>query len=348
GWGGRGVKEKDGVAQSAKEKSEAVKDVVAPSVMVESRTGTQEANSIKADDVNLHDENVGKTPKTPTGNTLGMFSYANVAGAPSRKSLNFCTLYTPRGNEVDVVVLVVSIRSISVRFANMVYGFFLRKRVAYPVVANYNPDVNLLKEDVGNVSVWVNLHGVPMTSFSKDGLSAIATKLGTPLMIDSYTSDMCNQSWDKSSYARAMIEVREDVDLNNTIVAYMPKHIGEGFYTCNFRVEYEWNPSKCASCKVFWHGQDECPKNIDSGRAKNNVGFSSLSTTPIVEKIDKIEKLIIDGQLTLVDDEGKPIEKVDYLGDHDSEDEVASTDNDMTNFLASEKVGYGDKSMLEQ
>ncbi|GJW69312.1 hypothetical protein Tco_0123736 [Tanacetum coccineum] len=38
GGGGRGVKEKDGVAQSAKEKSEAVKDVVAPSVTVESGT----------------------------------------------------------------------------------------------------------------------------------------------------------------------------------------------------------------------------------------------------------------------------------------------------------------------
>ncbi|GJV17660.1 ARID DNA-binding domain-containing protein [Tanacetum coccineum] len=50
-------------------------------------------------------------------------------------------------------------------------------------------------EDVGNVPVWVKLHGVPMTTFSDDGLSAIATKLGTPLMIDSYTSDMFMQSW---------------------------------------------------------------------------------------------------------------------------------------------------------
>ncbi|GKB33399.1 hypothetical protein Tco_0872800 [Tanacetum coccineum] len=35
------------------------------------------------------------------------------------------------------------------------------------------------------------------------------------------------------------------------------------------------------------------------------------STTPIVEKIDKIERLTIDGKVTLVDDEGKPSEKVD-------------------------------------
>ncbi|GKC28479.1 hypothetical protein Tco_1035773, partial [Tanacetum coccineum] len=52
-----------------------------------------------------------------------------------------------------------------------------------------------------------------------------------------------------------------------------------------------------------------------------NVGSSSHNTTPIAEKIDKIKKLIIDWQVTLVDDEGKPVERVDYSGDHDSEDE---------------------------
>ncbi|GJX54997.1 hypothetical protein Tco_0284894 [Tanacetum coccineum] len=82
-------------------------------------------------------------------------------------------------------------------------GFFLGKRVAYPVVANYvgtlgfirnnplilkkwNPDVNLLKEDVGNVP-------------------------------------------GRSSYARALIEVRADVELKDNIVVAMPKLVGEGF-----------------------------------------------------------------------------------------------------------------------
>ncbi|GJV25551.1 hypothetical protein Tco_1378246 [Tanacetum coccineum] len=74
---------------------------------------------------------------------------------------------------------------------------------------------------------------------------------------------------------------------------------------------------------------------------------SSPSTTHVIEKIDKIEKLIIDGKVTLVDDEGKPLEKVDYSGDYDSEDEVASVDNEMASFLA-KKDGYGTQSLLEQ
>ncbi|GJU97026.1 retrotransposon protein, putative, ty1-copia subclass [Tanacetum coccineum] len=228
---------------------------------------------------------------------------------------------TPGGNRIDVVV-VESIRAISERFVNTAYDFFLGKRVAYPVVANYikntwgkfgfvksmlnsstglfsfqfssmdglnsmlengqwfirnhplilrkwNPDVDLMKEDVGNVPVWFKLHGVPVTAFSKDGLSAIAMKLDTPLMLDSYTSDMCLQSWGRSRYARVMIELWADVELKDNIVVAIPKIMREGYYTCTVRVEYEWKPPRCSCCKVFGHTQEECPKNIGLGVTKN-------------------------------------------------------------------------------
>ncbi|GJT67400.1 hypothetical protein Tco_1018880 [Tanacetum coccineum] len=38
---------------------------------------------------------------------------------------------------------------------------------------------------------------------------------------------------------------------------------------------------------------------------------------------------------------GKPLTMINFSGDHDSEDEVASVDNDMAKFLASKDVGYG-------
>ncbi|GJU30536.1 hypothetical protein Tco_1174125 [Tanacetum coccineum] len=85
-----------------------------------------------------------------------------------------------------------------------------------------------------------------------------------------------------------------------------------------------------------------------SGSSFWNVESSSTSTTSIVEKIDKMERLIIDGKLTLLDDKGKPLKKVDSSGDYDSEDEVASVDNEKENFLALNKFGYGTHSLLEQ
>nr|GEW72549.1 hypothetical protein [Tanacetum cinerariifolium]GEW72551.1 hypothetical protein [Tanacetum cinerariifolium] len=214
------------------------------------------------------------------------------------------------------------------------------------ILKKWHPYVNLLKEDVGTILVWVKLHGVPVMKFSEDGLSAIATKLCTPLMLDSYTCDMCMQSWDRSSYARAMIELRADVELRDNSVAAMPKITREGYHICNIRVEYEWKLPRCACCKVFGHTHKECPKNIGTGEMKNlkktsqtSKGFCP-STTPVIEKIDKLGKLIIEGKVTLVDDDGKPLEKVDSSCDYDSEDEVASIDNEMDKFLAN-KDGYG-------
>ncbi|GJZ33203.1 putative reverse transcriptase domain-containing protein [Tanacetum coccineum] len=116
--------------------------------------------------------------------------------------------------------------------------WFIRNNLL--ILRKWHPDVNLMKEDVGTIPVWVKLYGVPVTAFNEDGLSAIATKLGTHLMLDSYTSDMYMQSWGRSSYAKAMIEMRADVELKDNIVVAMPKITGEGYYTCNIRVGYEW------------------------------------------------------------------------------------------------------------
>nr|GEY59013.1 hypothetical protein [Tanacetum cinerariifolium] len=205
---------------------------------------------------------------TSAGNAPGKSSYANITGKPSVKKVNVRTLFTPGGNGIDVVVPVDSIRAISERFANTSYGFFLGKKVAYPLIANYHPNENLLKKDVSTIPVWVKLHGVPVTAFNEDGLSAIATKLGTLLMLDSYTSDMCMQSWGRSSYARVMIELRADVELKDNIFVAMPKLTREGHYTCNVRVEYEWKPLRCSPCKIFGHIHEEYSKNTGACEKK--------------------------------------------------------------------------------
>ncbi|GKA81269.1 zinc finger, CCHC-type containing protein [Tanacetum coccineum] len=202
--------------------------------------------------------NVTDSPTDP--NKSGRTSYTKlVTSELSRKRVNFPTSITPVRNGADVAIPLESIRAISEWFANTTYGFFLEKRMAYPVdgldammenghwfirnntfiMKKWNPDVNLQKEDVDNVPIWVKFLGVPMTAFSEDGLSIIATKLDTPLMLDSYTSDMCMQSLGRSSYAREMIELRADEDLKDTIMVAILKLIGEGFNICTICVEYE-------------------------------------------------------------------------------------------------------------
>ncbi|GKB73809.1 retrovirus-related pol polyprotein from transposon TNT 1-94 [Tanacetum coccineum] len=89
-------------------------------------------------------------------------------------------------------------------------------------------------------------------------------------------------------------------------------------------------------------------KQIYRPISKKNNANTSGNKKKDVESIKEIKRLIIDGKLTLVDDEGKPLEKVDYSGDHDSENEVEPIDNEMASFLASKRVGYGTNSLMEQ
>ncbi|GJV93214.1 nucleotide-diphospho-sugar transferase [Tanacetum coccineum] len=176
------------------------------------------------------------------GNVPGKPSYATVCGKPNGKKVNVRTLFTPGGNGINVVVLVDSIRA-STR------------------LQDYSPF------NLAQLTDWmlclrmVKLHGVPVTAFSEDGLSAIATKL-------------------------VMIELRADVELKDNIIVAMPKITRKGHYTCNVRVEYEWKPPRCSSCKVFGHIQEECPKNTGA-REKKTVKKPSQTSrgVPVGPKI---------------------------------------------------------------
>nr|GEW82453.1 hypothetical protein [Tanacetum cinerariifolium] len=327
-----------------------------------------------------------------------------VTEEPSRTSVDFLTLLAPSGNGANVAISLEYVRAISERFSNTVYGFFWGKQMAFPIVDNYNPDVHLLKGDDGNVLVWVKFCSVYMTAFNKDGLSAIATKLGTPLMFDSYTTEMCMQSWGMSSYARAMIELLADVEVKDTIMVVMPKLIGEGFYLCTIHVEYEWEPPRQAARgvavgpnvgfkllnKCLERVQRILPilvakkkqdvvsrqevsnsnsfdelnsiKNDDDlgtnrensksdGKGSLHVTHGSCSDTPIIDKIDKLERQIFDGKIMFVDDDGKPLVPT---GNVDSDGKVEVVFDETENLMVSMSFkgvndkAYGTNSLLEQ
>ncbi|GKE00803.1 hypothetical protein Tco_1388786 [Tanacetum coccineum] len=261
-WSGgrRGVK--------GKNKDVAAKDGVSPSVTVRKVVLEKQSSLVDTSVPTVENMELCLYPPLPTqgstsaGNALGKSSYANVTGKSSGRKLNFHTLFTLGGNGIDVVVL------------------------------------------------------------------------------------------GRSSYARAMIELRADVELKDNIVAPMPKTTREGYYTCNICVEYGWKPPRCVCCKVFVHVLEECPKNIGASATKNlkktsqtpkgilvgpKMGFKAKqvfqpvskkstansgvqrriiqsllkwyewrdlklgvsSSTPIGEKINKIERQICEGKLML-------------------------------------------------
>nr|GEX49334.1 hypothetical protein [Tanacetum cinerariifolium] len=61
------------------------------------------------------------------------------------------------------------------------------------------------------------LYDVSIQVFEEDGISLIATFIGKPVMLDSYISFMCNDSWGRSSFAWSLIEVNSKVDFVNVV-----------------------------------------------------------------------------------------------------------------------------------
>nr|XP_043615876.1 uncharacterized protein LOC122587776 [Erigeron canadensis] len=120
----------------------------------------------------------------------------------------------------------------------------------------------LKREDLKSVVVWVKIHNVPMATYTEDGLSLLATKLGTPKLLDTYTNTMCMESWGRSSYARALVEISADLDYKEQLVIAITNLEGEGYITETMKVEYEWKPPRCGHCNIFSHEGTQCPKVV--------------------------------------------------------------------------------------
>nr|GEX85849.1 hypothetical protein [Tanacetum cinerariifolium] len=223
------------------------------------------------------------------------------------------------------------------RFSFSLYVYFVGKRVAFSVVEYY---VKNVWKKYGIVRVMMNtkdnyhlkhnpevkLHDTSILAFTADGLNAMATKLGNSIMLDSYTSSMCLQSWGRMDYARALIDVMADRELNKEMVIAIPnvKDDGEVFHSVRWTMN-----------------GNHLDVELASGSMPTTSGTQEEGQCDIhiVDKINVLEKQILEHKLVLVDYDGKPLEKADYLGDLGNEDEVEPVDIEMTTFLALKWIG---------
>ncbi|GKD59595.1 hypothetical protein Tco_1297104, partial [Tanacetum coccineum] len=108
--------------------------------------------------------------------------------------------------------------------------------------------------------------------------------------------------------------------------------------------------------KVVFKPVKQVYRLVSSSDKKKEAAVASKEycTAPIAERIDKIERKVIDAKLTLVDDDGKPLHKVVSTVNVDSDSEVEDVVNDHAVFMTSTGLkrgadsGYGTNSLLEQ
>ncbi|GJR45571.1 probable serine/threonine-protein kinase dyrk2 isoform X1 [Tanacetum coccineum] len=280
---------------------------------------------------------------TPAGNAPSKSSYANVTGKPSGKKLNIRTLFTPGGNGIDVVVPVESIRAISDRFANAAYGFFLGKRVAYPVVANY------VRNTWGKYGLVRSMFSssTRLFSFQFSSMEGLDTMLENgPWFIRN--NPLILKKWHPDENL-----LKEDVSTGEKKAAKNPSQTSRGVPVgpkLGFKPQKEYRPVS------------KMPIASSSGNKKKGVeptiAVSNSNPFEVLNSVDNdvefctnanlFEELLTSEQAIHVDDVGNPLKKVEFLDDYDSENEVASVDNDIARSLASERVGFGTQSLMKQ
>ncbi|GJY27406.1 reverse transcriptase domain-containing protein [Tanacetum coccineum] len=189
----------------------------------------------------------------------------------------------------NVVIPLAAVKEVSNRFNNTLYGYFIGKRLAFPVVENY---VKHAWERFGLERVmltngffffrFATLEGmeqVPIVAFSETVLSLITSQLGRPIMLVAYTSTMCQKSRGKNTYARGLVEVSALTPLKDSLIVAILYPDGSRHSLETVEIKYEWYPPRCDLCKIFDHRDSDSPKRakVVQTTTVDNDGFTQVT-----------------------------------------------------------------------
>ncbi|GJR85269.1 hypothetical protein Tco_0209280 [Tanacetum coccineum] len=270
---------------------------------------------------------------------LNSSSYAHKLSPTSLTKANLRKINVDVPNDVDYHILLPldSVHEVSDRMKNSLYGYFIGKRLAFPVVESFI-----------------------------DGLSLIASKIGTRMMLDSYMNTICLESWSRSSSARILIEIDACNVFCDNMIMVGPNEEGPGYTKETIRrTSSEADDDGFIEVKKKKPGGKGgvSPKTAPPGGNKNvATSGNSLKTASktndspsgnrIVSLSNSFDALNDDNSVTMEVESGRKILclKVDSLGDHGSDEEVEYVDNEMASYLASNTSGarFQTKSLLEQ
>ncbi|GJS44273.1 hypothetical protein Tco_0569316 [Tanacetum coccineum] len=203
-------------------------------------------------------------------------TYAGAAGE-STKELprvisNFCPLLVdPVYDDVNISIPRKVVENASTHFEHTLYGYFIGKRMAFPAGL----------EAVLEGGPWM-IRNSPIILKNEDDISLIPTFIGKPIMLDSYTSSMCNDSWGRSSFARVVSPL---IVTTSNVVTPTVEKTNDGIQTVGKKKKRK-GKSKSTNGGQFFGPLVKLnvryePKAITSAPTKGatNVGNASKSST---------------------------------------------------------------------
>ncbi|GJS50338.1 RNA-directed DNA polymerase, eukaryota, reverse transcriptase zinc-binding domain protein [Tanacetum coccineum] len=103
------------------------------------------------------------------------------------------------------------------------------------VVQKWSVDLKIDSTELEKVPLWVRLCNLPVEAWTVKGISALASRIRKPLVMDVVTASKCKQG---------ICMVREG-NINGRK---------------NVKVLYDRKPPGCIGCRVFGHAESNCPK----------------------------------------------------------------------------------------
>ncbi|GJT58679.1 RNA-directed DNA polymerase, eukaryota, reverse transcriptase zinc-binding domain protein [Tanacetum coccineum] len=128
------------------------------------------------------------------------------------------------------------------------------------IVQQWNHEIGIQKAEHSKLPLWVRMTDVPLKAWSIDGISALASSLGNPLIMDNMIASMCHNGIGMMDFARVLVEMDVGKDFKKEIkVQYKDgENKIKGIKKVN--VTYDWKPAVCTHCKVFGHDYNGCKK----------------------------------------------------------------------------------------
>nr|GEU34116.1 RNA-directed DNA polymerase, eukaryota, reverse transcriptase zinc-binding domain protein [Tanacetum cinerariifolium] len=117
------------------------------------------------------------------------------------------------------------------------------------VVQKWSIDMCRDKVEPKKLPVWVKMMNVPMEAWSVKGISALASSIWKPLIMDEVTTKMCVTRVGRISFARVLFEIDDEKGIKDKIeIMYRSKDVAIGTKKI-VDVEYSWIPSIYSHCK---------------------------------------------------------------------------------------------------
>ncbi|GKC99543.1 hypothetical protein Tco_1169818, partial [Tanacetum coccineum] len=242
----------------------------------------QGINAMKNTDVNAN--NLGNSqPKT----------FATVLNDVSKTTkVNFRTLFNKEHVvDTDFVLPLENVDRAYSKFENSLVGFFVGKKVAFPLVRNYVTNTwskfrfqKAMSDDDGLfyfkfASMTCIEQVLEKGSWMIRNQPIILTKWAPNLELSKGKVTKV-PTWVKIHKVPVVAYSADAVEeLKREVTMVVPVLHGKGYTKETMKVEYEWQPPRCDDCLVFGHDSNGCPKQVtEPANEKNEVHNNGFTT----------------------------------------------------------------------